>query len=51
MSDNTEVLEFDVTFPNYNIEMIPTCGSSAAMNFTLKCPEGYKGCLTKSYGI
>lgn len=35
---------------NYNIENIPTCGSNTARNFTLKCPNEYKGCLTKTYG-
>ncbi|XP_060879998.1 uncharacterized protein LOC132951940 [Metopolophium dirhodum] len=50
ISDNTEASEISITFSNYNIETIPTCGSKAAVNFTLKCPEGYKGCLTKTYG-
>jgi len=50
ISDNTEASEISITFSNYDIEIIPTCGSNAAVNFTLKCPEGYKGCLTKTYG-
>ncbi|XP_050054192.1 uncharacterized protein LOC114119942 isoform X2 [Aphis gossypii] len=50
ISDNTEASEISITFSNYDIETIPTCGSNSAVNFTLKCPEGYKGCLTKTYG-
>lgn len=50
ISDNTEASEISITFSNYDIETIPTCGSKAAVNFTLKCPERYKGCLTKTYG-
>lgn len=50
ISDNTEASEISITFSNYDIETIPTCGSNTAVNFTLKCPEGYKGCLTKTYG-
>jgi len=50
ITDNTEASEIYITFSNYDIEKIPTCGSNAAINFTLKCPEGYKGCLTKIHG-
>jgi len=50
ITDNTEVSEMYITFKSYDIEKIPTCGSNAAINFTLKCPEGYKGCLTKTHG-
>lgn len=48
--DDMDDSEIYNAFPNYNIKSIPTCGSSAAINFTLKCQEGYKGCLTKIYG-
>lgn len=44
-----EVKEIYNSFPN-DIESIPNCGSNTAKNFTLKCPAGYKGCLTKTYG-
>lgn len=50
ISDHMEASEIYTIFPNYNIESIPTCGSNSAINFTLKCPERYKGCLTKTYG-
>lgn len=50
ISDDMEASEIYNTFPNYDIKSIPTCGSNTAINFTLKCPEGYKGCLTKTYG-
>lgn len=45
-----EASEIYNTFSNHTIKNIPTCGSNAAINFTLKCPEEYKGCLTKTYG-
>lgn len=48
--DYTEASEIYTTFINVDIENIPTCDSNAAINFTLKCPEGYQGCLTKIYG-
>lgn len=50
ITDHTEASEIYITFSSYDIEKIPTCGSNAAVNFTLKCPEGYKGCLTKTHG-
>lgn len=50
ISDNPKVSELYNTFQNYDIKNIPICGSNAAINFTLNCPEGYKGCLTKTDG-
>lgn len=50
VTDNTEASEIYNTFSSYEVEKIPTCGSNAAINFTLQCPVGYKGCLTKTYG-
>lgn len=47
--DNIEALE-NLKSLSYDVEIIPTCGSNAARNFTLKCPNGYKGCLTKTFG-
>ncbi|XP_025412327.1 uncharacterized protein LOC112684839 [Sipha flava] len=49
-SSDTEVSEDYFTFEDYNTENIPNCGSSSGKNFVLKCPEGYKGCLTIIYG-
>lgn len=48
--DNTEASEIYSTFSNFDIEKIPLCNSNAATNFTLKCPKGFRGCLTKTYG-
>lgn len=50
ISDNTEYLEINTIFLSDDIENIPICGTIAANNFTLKCPDGYKGCLTKTHG-
>ncbi|XP_050436483.1 uncharacterized protein LOC126843165 [Adelges cooleyi] len=51
LSDNTEASEIHNMFPDIDLQSIPSCGSNEATNFTLKCPLGYKGCLTKTYGI
>jgi len=45
-SNNTDYLEIYNTFSKDEIVNIPICGTNAASNFTLKCPDGYKGCLT-----
>lgn len=50
ISDNMDVSEIYNTFSNDDIENIPVCSTKAATNFTLKCPEKYKGCLTKIHG-
>lgn len=49
-SDNTEALDDYFTFLDHGTENIPTCGSNSGKKFVYKCPEGYKGCLTITYG-
>lgn len=50
ISDSTLEHEFYSIFTINEIDKIPTCGTTAAIHFTLKCPENYHGCVAKHYG-